>query len=125
MLIDDADEEKALFLSYSGKRISLRSVEKIVERYWKLSGLAKKVTPRTLRHSFASHLLGRGAKSCFVQGFLGHKRLVTTEKYLRIDIKHLKALHKKYHPRALIEEINIQPREDIAALYNFGSLMRY
>jgi len=56
LLVDDADEEKALFLCYSGKRMGLRAVERIVERYWQLSGLAKKVTLRTFRHSFASHL---------------------------------------------------------------------
>jgi len=126
LLIDDAAEEKALFLSYSGKRINLRSVERIIERYWQLSGLAKKVTPRTLRHSFASHLLGRGAKSCFVQGLLGHKRLATTEKYLRIDIKHLKAIHRKYHPRALGQPANeIQIFEDITYPYGYSELIRY
>ena len=126
LLIDDAAEEKALFLNYNGKRIGLRAVERIIERYWRLSGLAKKVTPRTFRHSFASHLLGQGAKSCFVQGLLGHKRLVTTEKYLRIDIKHLKALHKKYHPRALEQpEKEIQTFEDITYSYSYCDLIRY
>ena len=111
---------------FCGKRINLRSVERIIERYWKLSGLAKKVTPRTLRHSFASHLLGRGAKSCFVQGLLGHKRLATTEKYLRIDIKHLKALHRKYHPRALEQpEKEIQTYENITYPYSYSDLIRY
>ena len=126
MFIEKVGEEKGLFLNNSGKRIGLRAVERIIERYWKLSGLAKKVTPRTLRHSFASHLLGRGAKSCFVQGLLGHKRLATTEKYLRIDIKHLKALHKKYHPRALEQPAKeIQICEDITYSYSQCDLIRY
>jgi site-specific recombinase XerD len=126
LLIDDVDEEKALFLNHSGKRIGLRAVERVIEKYWRLSGLAKKVTPRTFRHSFASHLLGRGAKSCFVQGFLGHKRLATTEEYLRIDIKHLKALHRKYHPRALEQpEKEIQILEDITYPYSQCDLIRY
>jgi len=126
LLLDDSDEEKALFLNYSGRRIGLRAVERIIERYWQLSGLAKKVTPRTFRHSFASHLLGRGAKSCFVQGFLGHKRLASTKRYIRINISLLKAVHRKYHPRALEQpEKEIEAYEDITYQYSYSELIRY
>ncbi len=126
MLIEKGGEEKSLFLNYKGKRITPDSVGRIVERYWLLSGLAKKITPRSLRHSFASHMLGRGAKPYFVQELLGHKRLVSTEKYIRIDIRHLKAVHKKYHPRYFEQErSDIQPIEDVTNSYSFTNLIRY
>ncbi len=126
LLIEKVGEEKGLFLNHSGKRINVRSVQKIVERYWQLSGLDKKVTPRTFRHSFASHLLGRGAKSCFVQGLLGHKRLASTKRYIRINIKHLKAVHRKYHPRALEQPAKeIQTYENITYPYSYSELIRY
>ncbi len=126
LLIEEVGEEKALFLNHGGKRIYLRGIQRIVERYWQLSGLAKKVTPRTFRHSFASHLLGRGAKSCLVQGLLGHKRLASTKRYTRINIKHLKAVHRKYHPRALAQPANeIQAYEAITYPYCYSDLVRY
>ncbi len=126
LLVEEGDEEKSLFLNYKGKRIASRAVERIVERYWLLSGLAKKITPRSFRHSFASHMLGRGAKAYFVQELLGHKRLVSTEKYFRISIKHLIAVHRKYHSRALEQPANeIQTCEEITYLHSYSKLIRY
>jgi integrase/recombinase XerC len=126
LLVEEGDKEKSLFLNHMGTRIASRAVQRIVERYWLISGLAKKITPRSFRHSFASHMLGRGAKAYFVQELLGHKRLVSTEKYFRINIKHLIAVHRKYHPRALIQPVNeIQTCEDITYPYSYSKLIRY
>lgn len=111
LLLAEGSEEKACFLNYKGERIIVETVGRIIEKYLALSGLTKKVTPYTFRHSCASHLLGRGAKAWFIQGILGHKRLVSTERYCRIDIRYLKAVHEKYHPRGSMGEINIQARE--------------
>jgi len=70
--------------------------------------------------------LGRGAKSCFVQGLLGHTRLASTKRYIRINIKYLKAVHRKYHPRAIEQpEKEIQTFEDITYLYSNSDLIRF
>lgn len=83
-------EEKALFINKNGKRISSRLVERVVKNYSNAAGIKKDVTPHTLRHSFATHLLNRGADIRAIQEFLGHESLATTAKYLHLDFTHLK-----------------------------------
>jgi integrase/recombinase XerD len=89
-----------LFLSRSGKRMERVGLWMLVEKYARASGILKNVSPHTLRHCFASHLLGGGADLRVVQELLGHSDIQTTQIYTHVDQSRLKGVHKKYHPRA-------------------------
>jgi integrase/recombinase XerC len=93
-------EIKPVFLNYLGKRLSPRSVERIVDKYIQRSAVRRKISPHSLRHSFASHLLSRGADLRVIQELLGHESLATTQKYTHIDLKHLLEVYRKSHPRS-------------------------
>jgi len=93
-------EAKALFLNRSGERLSDRSVRKKLNKYLNLANIVKSASPHTLRHSFATHLLNRGADLRSVQELLGHERLSTTQIYTHITPKRLKEVYQKTHPRA-------------------------
>ena len=93
-------KEEIVFLNKSGKPITERSVERIIKKYGKLAGITKKITPHTFRHSFATHLLDRGADLRSVQELLGHERITTTQIYTHLTIEKLKELYLKTHPRA-------------------------
>jgi integrase/recombinase XerC len=95
-----AINEKSLFLNYRGDRISTRSVERIVDKYIRRSAMRRKISPHSLRHSFASHLLSRGADLRVIQEFLGHESLATTQKYTHLDLKQLLEVYRKSHPRS-------------------------
>jgi integrase/recombinase XerC len=92
--------ESAVFLNYRGTRISPRSVERLVDKYVRLTLLRRGVSPHALRHSFASHLLGRGADLRVIQELLGHESLATTQKYTHLNVKQLLHVYRKSHPRA-------------------------
>jgi integrase/recombinase XerC len=83
-----------------GTRISTRSVARMLEKYLKETGLDRRTSPHTLRHSFATHLLDRGADIRSVQELLGHKSLVTTQIYTHVSTSNLRAAYEKAHPRA-------------------------
>lgn len=88
-----------LFLSRNGNALDRESIWRMVKKYALKAGINKKVTPHTLRHSFATHMLQRGADLRAIQEMLGHASVVTTQIYTHVDKDRLKAIHKKYHPR--------------------------
>lgn len=93
-------EESALFINKFGNRLSARSVERLIEKLRKQAGLVEKVTPHTLRHSFATHLLDGGADLRSIQELLGHSNLSTTQKYTHVTLDKLMDVYDKAHPKA-------------------------
>lgn len=93
-------EEKALFVNYRGERLTSRSVERFVDKYIRITAIRRKISPHSLRHSFASHLLSRGADLRVIQELLGHESLATTQKYTHLDLKQLLKVYRKTHPRS-------------------------
>ena len=90
----------ALFLSQRGTRLTTRSLENIVAKHVLAAGIHRRATPHTLRHSFATHLLDRGADLRSVQELLGHENLVTTQIYTHVSVSRLAEIYEKAHPRA-------------------------
>jgi integrase/recombinase XerC len=89
-----------LFTNHRGGRLTPRSVQRIVGRQAKLSGLDRRVTPHTLRHTFATHMLGEGADLRLIQDLLGHSRLSTTQRYTHVTSEQLTKVYDAAHPRA-------------------------
>jgi integrase/recombinase XerC len=99
-LVQDRVGETSLFLNYQGRRITPRSVERIVDKYIRRTAVRRKISPHSLRHSFASHLLGRGADLRAIQELLGHESLATTQKYTHLNLGQLMEVYHKSHPRS-------------------------
>ncbi|RKY39416.1 MAG: site-specific tyrosine recombinase XerD [Candidatus Omnitrophota bacterium] len=94
----DKKRSEYLFLTAHGNRLSRQRIWQIVKRYIRWAGIKKEVSPHTLRHSFATHLLQHKASLRVVQAMLGHSNIVTTEIYTHLNPSRLKGVHQKYHP---------------------------
>ncbi|MBN2724419.1 MAG: tyrosine recombinase XerC [Deltaproteobacteria bacterium] len=92
--------EKALFLNRYGKRLSDRSIATVIEKYRNICGLGSDVTPHTLRHCFATHLLDSGADLRAIQMMLGHENLSTTQIYTQVSMQKLMEVYDRTHPKA-------------------------
>lgn len=93
-------EPDAVFLNRSGRRLTDRSVRRVVDKYIRACSIAEKISPHSLRHSFATHLLDRGADLRSVQELLGHMNLSTTQVYTHVTTERLRSVYDKAHPRA-------------------------
>jgi len=93
-------EKKAVFINKIGRRMTDRAVRRVVEKYIRKTSLNERISPHSLRHSFATHLLDRGADLRSVQELLGHANLSTTQIYTHVTTERLKSIYDKVHPRA-------------------------
>ena len=96
---EGCDRPGYLFLTQSGQKLDRTNIWRIVKRCARKAGIRKRISPHTLRHSFATHMLSRGADLRTLQELLGHASIATTQRYTHVDKARLKSIHKKYHPR--------------------------
>jgi integrase/recombinase XerD len=98
-LLQAVPDAPNVFVSRGGKPLARETLWVLVKKYARRAGLTVKVSPHTLRHSFATHLLAGGADLRTVQELLGHASIQTTQIYTHVDRDRLKAIHHKFHPR--------------------------
>ncbi len=100
LFISKNQADQALFLNHQGKRLSRQGFWKILKKLAKEAGIEKELTPHTLRHSFATHLIENGADLRAVQELLGHADISTTQIYTNVKTTKLSDVYRKFHPRA-------------------------
>jgi len=100
VILADSSEERALFVNISGERLTRQGFWKILKSYVSSAKITKDITPHTLRHSFATHLLENGADIHDIQEILGHKDLSSTQRYAQYLKDKMKNSYMKFHPRA-------------------------
>jgi integrase/recombinase XerC len=104
-------DSKVLFVNKHGRRLSTRSVRRKMDKYLKIAGLDPSISPHTLRHSFATHMLNNGADLRSVQELLGHQSLSTTQVYTHLTTSKLKEVYETAHPREHSGRIESEIRE--------------
>jgi len=93
------DSDHALFVNKRGKRLDRQTVWKLIKKYAEQAGIQKNISPHTLRHSFATHLLDNGADLRVIQEMLGHGSISSTDRYTHVSRSHLKTSFETFHPR--------------------------
>jgi integrase/recombinase XerD len=101
-LVRGAADAPWVFVSRGGRALTREMLWVLVKKYARRAGLSGKVSPHTLRHSFATHLLAGGADLRAVQELLGHANIRTTQQYTHVDRERLRAIHRQFHPRGNI-----------------------
>ena len=97
---DPGPDAAVVFLTYRGRRFTRKGIWKLIKSHARRAGIKKTVSPHTLRHSFASHLLANGAPLRVIQEMLGHADIATTQIYTHVDKGRLRSVHARFHPRA-------------------------
>jgi integrase/recombinase XerD len=99
-ILKEKEDDSALFLNYSGDRMSRQGLWKLLKEYSDLAGIKKKITPQILRNSFAVHMIQNGADLKSLQELMGHEDMVATQAYLSVSRNHIKDVYDQSHPRA-------------------------
>ncbi len=106
------EREEPLFLNLKGGRLTARSVDRLVKKYTKQSGIFRKISPHSLRHTFATHLLDSGADIREIQEMLGHASLSTTQRYTHLTLGKLMEVYDRAHPRSFKNQEPLDQRDD-------------
>lgn len=115
-------DETSLFVNVSGERMSRQGFWKIIKSYQAKAHIEKDITPHTLRHSFAAHLLENGADIRAIQEMLGHADISSTQVYSQLVKKQLKDVYQKSHPRADFEPLQLYRQRGVPKVFWDASL---